>query len=826
MALKYERRLLTHIADEGYEKRHIAQLAEELRFEDVEDFKKAVFELAGQGKLEVDDSGRVSLPSLESRGETVEGVFHLARGGFGFVEPEPPVREGSVYVPAQDTMDAMTGDRVVARFRRDVGRERRGGFTQPQYRGQVVRILERRRSTFAGEVVRSGGQWLVEPDGRMMSRPIVIRDAEAKNVKPGDKVVVDITEYPEGDALAEGVISKVLGEAGLPDVETQAVIAAYNLPGEFEDAVLDEAREATRQFEVDINRFEREGSLPMRRDLTDLFICTIDPPDAKDYDDALSIERLDGGGWRVGIHIADVASFIGIGSALDLEARERANSVYLPRLVIPMLPEILSNGICSLQEGVERFAKTIFIEYDRKGQVQQTEFCQSIIKSAKRMTYLEAQALIDGDEEEARKHARTDTQYTPALIDALRELDRCSKQIRERRRQAGMIHLDLPEVELVFDDEGRVADAVPEDDAYTHTLIEMCMVEANEAVARLFERMHVPVLRRVHPEPTPGETDTLRKVAMVAGYRIPQNPTREELQGLLMATEGRPAARAVHMAVLRTLTRAEYSPALIGHFALASDAYSHFTSPIRRYPDLTAHRAVQEYLKKTENGTTPPRGEGGWKRLGRDLMETEACVPEEELVTLGRHCSAQEQNAEDAERDLRSFLVLQLLSEKIGEVFDGVVTGVIARGVFVQIDKYLADGMVKSSDLPGDVTRGNKPPRWRLDDRTGGLVDANSGRSYNLGDRVRVQIAAVDLARRQMELMIADAEGRAAGKARPHGLKIGSEGPGAGGIGDGGGAGFGDLKKMTGGQRRSRKSKQRDKGKTDYRREKKGRKGR
>ncbi len=821
MARKYEARLLTHLADERYTSRHIALLAQELRVEDLDAFKREIEELSAEGRLVVDEQGRVSLPSIEELDEVQEGVFRRAEAGFGFVELDVKTRERSVFVSPQYTGDAMTGDRVRVRIWRDRRRERRGDFAQKQFRGEIIEVLERKRRTFSGEVMHVGGRWFVQPDGRLLREPILVPDAEAKHVKPGDKVIVDITTYPDRGGYAEGVISKVLGDAGMPDVETQAVILAHDLPGEFPDAALDQAREQTTRYEEEVARFHAGEALAGRRDLTDLFICTIDPPDAKDYDDALSIEKTDFG-WRVGIHIADVAHFIDPGTPLDVEARDRANSVYLPRLVIPMLPEILSNGICSLQEGVERYAKSVFIEYDRKGRVRHAAFCQSIIRSRKRLTYLEAQALIDGDEEEAKKHARTEARYPAELLDALRELHACARAIERRRDEQGMIHLDLPVAELVFDEDGRVIDAVPEDDAYTHTLIEMFMVEANEAVARLFERLHVPILRRVHPEPTPGETETLRKVAMVAGYRIPDNPTREELQGLLRATHGKPAARAVHMAVLRTLTKAEYSPALIGHFALASSAYAHFTSPIRRYPDLTVHRALAEFLRRTDNGERPPQTDQEYKKLGLAMLETPACLPEEELVELGRHCSMREQEAEDAERELRQFLVLQLLAEKVGEVLDGVVTGVTPRAVFVQVDKYLADGMIKASELPGDVTRENKPPKWRIDDRTGALVDIHSGRSFAMGDRVRVRIAQVDLAARQMDLVIDDPASRAGGKAKVPGLKLGD---GAGGLGPGGGGGslkgLGDLTRKPGATRRSRRSKQRDRGKTDYRRKKK-----
>jgi ribonuclease R len=481
-----------------------------------------------------------------------------------------------------------------------------------------------------------------------------------------------------------------------------------------------------------------------------------------------------------------------------------------------MLPEVLSNGICSLQEGVPRFCKSAFMTYDAAGNVRSEGVANTLIKSAKRLTYLEAQALIDGDLNEARRHAKTPPKYTDQLLEAVKEMNLLAKQIQARRHKQGMIVLDLPDVELVFDDNGHVMDAHQEDDAFTHKLIEMFMVEANEVLARLFESLGVPLLRRIHPEPIPGDMDEMRKAAMVAGFRIPKSPSREELQGLLDATRGTNAARAVHMAVLRTMSRAEYSPALIGHYALASEAYAHFTSPIRRYADLTVHRALAEYLGRTENAKRRARSDHDKRDLGRDLRSTVACPSEETLAEIGRHAGMREDNAESAERNLRQFLVLQLLEKHIGEVFRGVVTGVNPRGVFVQIDKFLADGFIKSEDLPGDVTRDNLTPFWKIDPRSGALVDQRSGRSYNFGDSLNVKIAAVDLAKRTLDLTVDDSSSRAGGKAKKVGGGLMYGQPLGGGMGSSGGSGFDGFdkkNKMTGSQRRSQKSKSRDKGK-------------
>lgn len=838
MVLRYKRRLLDHMQHKSYTPRRLEDLIRDLSIEDEAEFESVVNQLEDEGLISIDERGLVSLPSFGESGGEVTGSFKRHPKGFGFVRTDDPLHEGDLFIPAEFTGDALSGDRVRVRVKRERARggAASGGFGaggRSPYIGQIVEVLERKRARFTGELRRQGsGAWLVFPDGKELGEPVIVRDPEAKNAREGDKVIFEILEYPQTTAtgsqvLGEGVITRVLGKSGEPDVETQAVIAAFDLPGEFPEACIEQARDLAKQFDEELRELEdlgdsadghlvaAPGDLP-RLDLRDEFIITIDPPDAKDYDDAISIQRTKDG-WELGVHIADVAHFIEPGSPLDEEGKERGNSVYLPRLVIPMLPEILSNGICSLQEAVPRFCKSALMSYDRDGNITGEGVASTLIRSDKRLTYLEAQALIDGNVEEAKRHAKTEPKYTDQLIEALREMDALAKAIRERRRRQGMISLELPEVVLIFDDNGRVVDAEREDDAFTHTLIEMFMVEANEVLARLFEKLNVPLLRRVHPEPTPGDVDELRRAARVAGYNIPSNPTREQLQALLDATRGTPASRAVHMAVLRTLTKAEYSPAPIGHFALASTAYAHFTSPIRRYADLTVHRALAEYLHLTDNGRKRPRSDQERKELSRKLRESPMCPDEQTLVQIGRHITTTEKNAEEAEYQLRQYLVLELMTKHIGDSFKGVCTGVTQRGVFVQLEKFLVEGLIKTADLPGDVTRSNAPPQYRIDQRTGALVDQRSGRSFNMGDTLVVRVANVDLAKRQMDLVLDDPASRAAGKAKKvKELTLG--GGAAGGIGHV--EPRGKFKDMTGAERRSRKSKSRDKGKKQYRREK------
>ena len=746
MPERYSRRILEHIADQRYQPRTARQLAEELSIPKAQraTFEQAVQQLIDEGQVVLGSAATLVLPPP---GNEMLGIFRRHERGFGFLIPDELTQHGDLFVPPNATLDAMTGDRVRARV---LHQPRRGRATgKSPYTGKIVEIIQRAERHYVGTLIKRGQQHLVEVDGRILHDPVIIRDPHAKNAHVGDKVVIELLEYPSAGEMAEGVITEVLGEAGEPDVETHAVMRAYGLKERFDETVMDHARAAARTFNEDHIPDDRE-------DLTELLISTIDPPDARDYDDAISIRRLDDGTWELGVHIADVAHFVQPGNALDAEAYDRGNSTYLPQRVIPMLPELLSNGVCSLQEGVNRFAKSCFIRYDADAKVVDHRFARSVIRSRKRLTYLEAQALIDGDLRAARQHTKSEPRYPKELVQQLKMMDELARLILARRQGAGMINLDLPEVELVFDDTGRVIDAEPEDDAFTHRIIEMFMVEANEAAARLFDALGLPMIRRVHPDPDAYDLGELRQFARVAGYNVPQRPSRRELQALLDSVRGKPAQHAVHLAVLRTLSKAEYAPLLIGHFALASEHYTHFTSPIRRYPDLVVHRGLDAFFDA--GGHDARRAKGGSRRLARDVAGDDRLPDEKRLHEIGRHCSTTERNSEDAERELRNYLVMELLAEHLGEDFQGTVTGVTGTGVFMQIDRYLVDGLIRTSELPG------RDERWQLNPNTGALVAQRSGRSITIGDRFIVRIANVDLARRQLDLVIVEGEGKGHGK--------------------------------------------------------------
>ena len=750
MSDRFARRILNHLSDKRYQPRTMRELMDDLSIADDQrdDFAIAVQRLLENDQLVSGSADTIGLPPV---GDEVVGRFRSNERGFGFIVPDALSEHGDLFVPPGKCADAMDGDRVRAKVVRERGRA--GGGRSP-FTGKIVEVLQRANRQFVDTLTKKGNTYLVKVDGRAIAEPIVVRDAQASNAKVGDKVVVDIIDYPDTrrNELAEGVIVETLGESGLPDVETQSVMRAYGLADQFDNKVMAEARAASQKMEG------TDESIPEDRDdLRGELICTIDPPDAKDYDDAISVRRLDGPGqaaWELGVHIADVAHFVEQGGALDESAYERGNSTYLPRRVIPMLPEVLSNGVCSLQEGVDRFAKTVYVQYDAAGNVLNQRFAKTVIRSAKRLTYLEAQALIDDDIREARKHCKSEAKYPRELIQTLKLMNELSRTIRERRFSQGMIVLGLPEVALIFDDAGHVVDAEPEDDAYTHTLIEMFMVEANEAAARIFHELDIPMIRRVHADPDAHGLKDLRTFARVAGFNIPATPSRKELQWLLDKVRDTPAQHAVHMAVLKTLSRAEYAPTPIGHFALASEHYTHFTSPIRRYPDFVVHRALNAVIEtQREQGlpTDKPLKKQGLKKLSKAVAKDPRVPNEEALVEIGRHCSNTERNSTSAERELRKFLVLQLLQTRLGEDFAATVTGTTGQGAFLELARYLVDGFVKLNDLPGD-----KADRWQLNPNTGALVAQRSGRTITIGDRFTARIANIDLPRRQMELVILD----------------------------------------------------------------------
>jgi ribonuclease R len=693
-------------------------------------FRQALRELMHSGRVVYGAGGSVMLPSQPLRPEGIIGTYRHNKRGFGFVVPTDPDGHEDLFIAEGDNGGAMTGDVVRAKI---TNRDQRDGKTM--FRGRVMEIITRSQKRFVGTLIKQHGKWLVLPDGNVLTEPILSPDAGSRHIKAGTKVVIELTTYPEQGVEAQGVITRVLGLPGEKDVDLQSVIVQFNLPEEFSDTVLNQARSA-------VDRFNAAKHWPDRLDLSDRVICTIDPDDAKDYDDAISLHQLETGQWELGVHIADVSAFVESGSPLDVEAEKRGNSCYFPGFVIPMLPEILSNGVCSLQEGVPRLCKSAFIIFDDDARPIQAYFANTVIRSANRLRYTEAQAIIDNADLVPHPDGpRKIETYDPEVVVLLRDMNVVAKRIQKRRLAAGQIVLDLPEVELVLDENGKVVDAEPEDQSFTHTLIEMFMVEANEAAARLLDSQRVPFLRRVHPEPDPDSGSRLKHFVEVAGFRMPKQLDRLAIQSLLSTVKGKPQSFAINLAVLKSLTRAEYSPRPIGHYALASQHYCHFTSPIRRYADLTIHRLLDHYITA---------GVGGGRKAKRAPFD--GAPTNDQLVELGKHISFTERRADDAERELRQVKILELLQNHIGEDFPGVVTGIANFGIFVQLTEWLIDGLIRYEDLLDDW--------WDVDERSGVIRGQRTGRRIKIGDTCKVRIVRVDPPRRELSLVISHLEGR------------------------------------------------------------------
>ncbi len=661
-------------------------------------FRQAVKHLAKQGRVVMGAGNALTLPDMAAK---ITGIYRANPKGFGFVIPDQPNAHGDLFIPPGAQGSAVTGDLVMASAKK---RGKRDG--RRLYVGEIKRVLERGENRFVGQLVVSDGTWFVLPDGRSFTSPIIIRDVGT--AEADTKVVVEITKFGLAGDLSTGVIIESLGPVGSLEIETLAAIRAHGLTDEFPEEVLDEARRAVESFDPD--------KIDGREDLTELTVLTVDPKDARDFDDAISIAAEADGTITLGVHIADVSHFVTEGTALNAEALKRATSVYFPRKVLPMLPEVLSNGVCSLQEGQKRLCKSVFIKYDSDAKPVGYRLTEGVICSAKRLTYTQAQQICDG---------KTGG-YTDEVVQTVKLMETLARKVERRRLKAGMLELDLPEVSLVFDKAGKVTGAHPADDSYTHKIIEMFMVEANEAVAGLLDKAKQNFLRRVHPEPEPTGAKDMAKFVRAAGHKLPANLTRFDMQQLLANVRGKPESYAVNLAMLKTFQAAEYSPMQVGHYALASEKYCHFTSPIRRYPDLHIHRLVAMYC----------RGE----------LAGEPACDVAELVKLGQDCTAAERKSETAEREVRQVMILHLLETKIGEGFDGVVTGVTNFGIFVQSSQWLIEGLIRMEDLGDDW--------WDIQARYGTIRGERSGKVYRIGDMLAVRIAGVDLATRQLNLTL------------------------------------------------------------------------
>jgi ribonuclease R len=676
------------------------------------------------------------------KGTEITGTFRRASGGFGFVRPHDATRDEGrtrdIFISAKRSLDAASGDVVRVQLKRGSGGRRREG-QDPQRQGVIVEVLEREEHRFVGSYFERGGSGLVQVDGRVFQQPIPVGDPGAKNVREGDQVVIEMVHFPTHFDAGEAVVIEVLGARGAPGVDTLAIMREYDLPDEFPLAVLQESREQAEEF---------DESIPEdRRDLTGETIITIDPVDARDFDDAISLERRENGHWLLGVHIADVAHFVPVGSSLDREARRRGTSVYLPDRVIPMLPEIISNHLASLQPDRVRYARSVFVEFTPEGIAVSTEFTRSAIRSCRRFSYEEVDDFLEQPE-------RWSDRLKPDVSALLLRMRDLAMLLRQKRLDAGAIELVLPEVKIVLDEAGRVGGAKLTKNTVSHQLIEEFMLAANRAVAEMLHGRNLLFLRRIHEPPAIKKLRSLTEFIRELGLPCDSMESRFEIKRVIAAVKGEPTEHAVNYAILRSLQKAVYGPEESGHYALHWDHYCHFTSPIRRYPDLDVHRMLEDLQRGKR-----PRSQRG------------------ELRTLGEHCSDREQRAEAAERELIKLKLLHYLKDHLGMQMPAVITGVEEFGLFAQGIELPAEGFIAVSSLQDDF--------YRFDATTHTLSGHRSGNQFRLGDRVTVEVVQVDLARRELDLRIVEHEvsprragptgkrGKGAGKprSRPSGSK-------------------------------------------------------
>jgi ribonuclease R len=670
--------------------------------DDYAEFRQAVKRLVKEGKL---DLGKDKTLRAPNRAVLVVGVFRRSSRGFGFVRPHARGdRADQIYISPDASGDASSGDEVAVKVTK---RPRRPGMN---LEGRVVEIISRASGTFVGTYFEEGGNGFVRIDGTTFHDPIDVGDPGAKGVKPGDKVAIEMVRYPTPYLEGEGVVTEILGRRGQPGVDTLTVIRAFNIPDTFDEEVLDEAREQARHF--------NELEIGKRLDLRDALTVTIDPATARDFDDAISLSRDEEGYWSLGVHIADVSHFVKAGSALDRSARHRGTSVYLPDRVIPMLPEILSNSLASLQAHRTRYTVSALLEFNAEGILTSKRFARSAIRVDHRFTYEQAMAVMKAPDAEHQGVA-------PAVAAMLGRMLELAMILRKRRFARGALELNLPEVEIDLGDRGEVTGAHLAVNDQSHQVIEEFMLAANEAVATELSAHNIPFLRRAHADPEPFKLDEFAEFARSLGLEIDQPQSRFELQRLLAQAVGKPEEYAVHYGLLRSLKQANYTPEAEGHYALASNDYCHFTSPIRRYPDLQVHRQLIARLE----GKKPSSHH-------------------DELVVLAEHCTRTERRAEAAERELIRVKLLTYLEDCIGDSFHAVIVGVQDFGLFCRLVELPVEGLIHVTSLADDY--------YYLEAGTHTLVGRRSGRRHRLGDRELVRIAHVDVDRRELDLVLAD----------------------------------------------------------------------
>ncbi len=669
------------------------------------DFTEAyvrIGDMINDGELILEGNDKLALP--EALGLR-KGVLMGNAKGFAFckfIDNDDDIPD--VFIPPTKLKNALHKDTVLVKVRH-VGEKTEG---------EVVKIVERNNRNIVGTLdVVNDRLAFVKPDDTRISKDIVVRNHKKFKIGPNDKIVCRITRFNNGDKNPQGVITEVLGLNGNPNVEMLAIIRENELYSEFEPEVLAEARTLPQKITAESKRG--------RRDFTDLDIVTIDGDDTKDIDDAVSIEEHPDGSFTLGVHIADVSHYVRPNSPLDQEAYKRGTSVYFPGEVYPMLPKELSNGICSLNPKVERLTLSVIMEIDSTGKVYDYEICEGVIRSREQMTYTNVFAILNDDPEVCARY--------DYLVDKFKSMQKLHRLLYANRKKRGSLDFDLPECEFVMDETGHVLDVKLHERNEAHLLIESFMLIANETVAHACDKEKIPFLYRVHEQPDSEKMFDFFQFAGQFGYKVADNPekvTPKQLQQLLREVEGKPCEPLINSVMLRSLQKARYATKNLGHFGIAAVDYCHFTSPIRRYPDLFIHRMIKKFYLRNKDKKEMER----WQEFAEEAA----------LLT-----SERERLAEAAERQVDDLKKADFMQDKIGEIYEGVVTGCTNFGVFVGLPNTV-EGMCSLENLPTD--------NYILMEKLFKL--AGTKHDYQLGQKVTVEVESVSLRRRQVNFKILD----------------------------------------------------------------------
>ncbi len=667
--------------------------------EEREALKAVLDELLAEGKLEITKRGRYRKPEAQY----VTGVFIGNPRGFGFVEAEG--REEDLFIPESFVNGAFPGDTVQAALLPG----RRG----KRQEAEIVRILERSRSQIVGTYQKNNTFGFVLPDDTRITADIFVPQERSKGAVSGHKVVVEITDYGGAGKNPEGRITEILGHVNDPGVDILSVVKGYDLPLEFPERVLHQAERAGMAV--------TDADMAGRLDLRDVDMVTIDGEDAKDLDDAVSLS-MEGDVYCLGVHIADVANYVQENSALDREAKKRGTSVYLVDRVIPMLPHALSNGICSLNAGEDRLALSCIMKLDQGGQMLDYKIAETVIHVNRRMSYTDVRKILEDNDE-----ALT-TQYRE-LVPMFEQMARLAAILRKKRKQRGSIDFDFPETKIILSPSGEPVEIRPYERNMATKLIEDFMLLANETVAQHFHWQEMPFLYRTHDNPDPEKIRTLAAFIRNFGYslKLAGNDIHpKELQKLLGRIDGTPQEALISRLTLRSMKQARYTTENTGHFGLASSFYCHFTSPIRRYPDLQIHRIIKDQLR-------------GRLEQGR-ISHYEGILPE-----VAKHSSQMERRADEAERETEKLKKAVFMEKHIGETFEGVISGITGWGVYVELENTV-EGMIRAADLPGDF--------FYYDEENYEMVGERTGKRYKLGEKLTVQVKETDRRNRTVDFCI------------------------------------------------------------------------